>query len=357
MEQCRVRWSLLALLAAAACGRVNFDARSDAAGDTNADAYAGPNRVFITSSKHDGDFGGFVGADGVCQATADGIGLGGEFVALLWSTDGSGPSVRLGSSRGWVDMVGRPIADLSTDFDLAHAFNTIAYDESGNRMTVPELLWVGHQSGACTDWTTNTNTVTVTVTTPNKSLWAFTPSNGDCSVPEHLICVERGRVVPVAQAHTTGRIAFISTTTFFPGGGVAAADMICHDDALAAGLGGTFLAWLGGSAGGPESRFTPGGGPYIRPDGVLLAPGDELLSTQPDTLLATYLDHLADGSFTVDKRDVWTGTNGMHCSDWTDSTFGAGGFLGRAQSDLMTTFRNDSASPCGLSSPVVCLQL
>jgi hypothetical protein len=54
-------------------------------------------------------------------------------------------------------------------------------------------------------------------------------------------------------------------------GGLAGADMKCQARAQAAGLPGTYLAWLSDPTGSPLTRFTQSTIPYVRRDGVKVA--------------------------------------------------------------------------------------
>ena len=67
-----------------------------------------------------------------------------------------------------------------------------------------------------------------------------------------------------------GRRAFVSTTTFSPTGGIEGADAVCAQDAMMAGLSGTFQALLATDMASAVSRFAPGL-PWVRTDGILLA--------------------------------------------------------------------------------------
>ena len=100
-------------------------------------------------------------------------------------------------------------------------------------------------------------------------------------------------------------------------GGVTAADAICQSHADAAGLDGTFLAWLSDSTSSPATRFDRLGA-YYRVDGVRIADDWDDLT-----------DGGLDARFSLDENGeevsdfVWTGTKvdgtaGAHCDDWTD---------------------------------------
>jgi hypothetical protein len=81
-------------------------ASGTASGGTGSGGAAiGTNRVFVTSTKHDGNFGGLAGADSECQARADSAGLGGLWLA--WLGDGDvGPVDRFVHSDKPYNLVG-----------------------------------------------------------------------------------------------------------------------------------------------------------------------------------------------------------------------------------------------------------
>jgi hypothetical protein len=340
---------VLTVLAICGCGRLHFDPRTDAA---DAADNSGPNRVFVSSTKMTGDLGGRSGADATCQGLADSVGLTGEFGALLW--DGlSPPSTNLAGARGWVTTTGVPVADLATDFDQpASTLNPIAYDESGIR--VDDLVWIGQSSADCGGWASPGSAAIGGITRTWSTLGWYQAVSLPCTSPTRMMCAERDRVVPVAPIATTGRIAFVTTGTFTPGGGLAAADQMCANEASAAGLPGTYLAWLGSSAGGPETRFGPGE-PWRRVDGVRLAEtADALLSTDDTSYLDTFLNRTATGAFWIGDK-TWTGVGGVHCSDWTATSTGDG-TMANPGSTSLGEFRHEFTFMCLFGMELICMQ-
>lgn len=109
-------------------------------------------------------------------------------------------------------------------------------------------------------------------------------------------------------------------------GGLVGADSICQQDAQAAGLPGTYLAWMSDSKQSPSTRFTKARVPYVLPSGVKIADDWE-------DLIRGSLDHEIDvtangGSFP--DHYVYTNTD-IHgraefadpskiCDDWTSDT-------------------------------------
>ena len=343
-----MRLASLGCLAVVGCGRVAFDPLTDASApvDTRT-AYDGANRIFATQASWTGALGGLAGADETCAATAAQAGLVGDFVALL-NTDMMPVGQRLSGSRGWVDLAGTPIADLSSDFDMNRTLYPIRVDQAGAVVTVP--LWFGGPTTThCDNWTNGTAARSGIVVMPTSSLAWSTPRNGSCVQQFHLICAERGRVVPVPPPAETGRIAFVTETLWFGNDGLAGADALCATEATAAGLPGTFRAWLGSSAGGPDARFSTTGEPWRRVDGPRLAPtAAAFLTGDP---LTTFANRTAQGA--VVSTNTWTGADGQHCSDWTGAGNGTVGNPGSIGSERRAAF----AQLCGLPNAVLCLEL
>jgi len=92
--------------------------------------------------------------------------------------------------------------------------------------------------------------------------------------------------VPAATAKKT---VFVSAPTYTPGdlGGLSGADVTCQSIAQAAGLSGTFAAWLSDDTTDAASRLTHASVPYALPSGTLIA-------TDWDDLTSGTLRHAID---------------------------------------------------------------
>ena len=119
-------------------------------------------------------------------------------------------------------------------------------------------------------------------------------------------------------------------------GGLSGADAICQGLATAAGLPGTYKAWLSDNTSGASSRFVPSRGPYQLVNGTTIA--SNFFELTGGTLLAPIIVTETGGD-PGGTTGVWTGTfyNGTpganlfdHCANWSAS--GADGFIGTAQS-------------------------
>ena len=107
-------------------------------------------------------------------------------------------------------------------------------------------------------------------------------------------------------------------------GGIAGADAACQAEATGAGQRGTFLAWLSDSTGiSPATRFTHPDTPYVRADGVPVAPSWAYLIGGPDleaTLAVTAAGTPFSGSSytnTGTRPDGTADPDGRFCGDRT----------------------------------------
>lgn len=106
-------------------------------------------------------------------------------------------------------------------------------------------------------------------------------------------------------------------------GGLAGADVICNEEAQAAGLPGDYIAWISDSRTSARDRIDRFDGAFALVDGTIVANTfDDLVDGEIDHLI----DLQADGSKYSGEDCVWTGTNEdgsgevpnyIHCSDWS----------------------------------------
>lgn len=131
---------------------------------------------------------------------------------------------------------------------------------------------------------------------------------------------------------TPGKRVFVTSTTTNGGvgdGGTLGADTICAGRATAAGLTGTFKAWLSVTGDGPSTRFTQSALPYGLVDGTIIANN---WSDLIDGTLAHAIDVDESGHVTV--SDVWTGTTtagdptAANCNNFLNSGAAVTGICG-----------------------------
>ncbi len=126
-------------------------------------ARADPARVFVTSTYSNGDLGGLLGADGMCQARADAASLGGSWKAWI-CTDSEDAATRLEhNDDGYRLLSGTIVADNwvdLTDGSLNHAINRTELDTelfAGDVWTNCDTDGtIIHSDYDCTDWTSPT---------------------------------------------------------------------------------------------------------------------------------------------------------------------------------------------------------
>ena len=119
-------------------------------------------------------------------------------------------------------------------------------------------------------------------------------------------------------------------------GGLAGADAICHRLARAAGLPGSYLAWLSSGSSSPGTRFTRATVPYTLVDGTVVA-------ETWDDLTRGHLRHAIDRAETGGQDAIlgdtaWSNTltdgtpagsaPGAHCRDWTSAAGHDDGHVG-----------------------------
>jgi hypothetical protein len=339
-----------------ACGRWHFDPIG-ATGDATAtgDGVAAPaNTVFLSSTMHDGNLGGLVGADAICQGDANAVGLDGSYIALLWINQ-IDPTTRLGNARGWFDVTGRPIADQPGDFTASNTIYPIQYTADGTLLR-DQLAWVGSLGEDCNAWSDNTASYMGAEASSNELItpYFFSP----CTSSYRLICLETARSTPVSPPQETGRIAFETTASWYPngssGGGLSGADTYCAMQATAAGLQGTFLAMLATNTATAASRFDLAGPPWRRVDGVLLTQTAGDLFSGP-AYLDTFLARTAGNQPALASMSVWRGGTGGTCGNW--SVMSTGGDTGNAITTQRTTFEHLNTSACASGEPLICLQM
>jgi hypothetical protein len=165
--------------------------------------------IFTTStSNHNGNLGGLVGADAICQALADdpsAIVPAGEYVALLSTSDVPASGRIVHSSRPVVRPDGAPVAASSAelfgcraggctvDFSL---INSPSIDEKGE--LAQDFVWTGSfwdglagANGQCSAWTSDDVGIGLEgISTSAGSDW-MALQNSTCSAEKALYCLQR----------------------------------------------------------------------------------------------------------------------------------------------------------------------
>ena len=340
------------------CGRLNFDelgGGDDAGAGADTPENTPYNIAFVTSTSISLVPGGVAAADAECMARAQAAGLPGNYAALL-STSTLPGSLRLALARGWVRVDGRPFADTAADIDVSRIYHPLSIDETGSSVSLKAVATGSRFSGNfehCSDYTAAGGLVTIGDSLSG-ALNFQTDNLRQCTFTYPIYCFGVGRNVALAPTPRGARVAFVSYL-WTPGAGIADADALCQNEATAAGLPGTFLAWLATDTASAMSRFSPEP-VWTRVDGVPLATSAAAFAAGD---LLTSLSVRADGSSL--ERVVWTGAANptsvgtMTCSNWTSNNMNTMALTGSSWHSTALSF-TDGMFGCANGFSVYCLQ-
>jgi hypothetical protein len=365
-----------ALAATIGCGRVGFEDRAQADevdaggvpsdGDATVQPLTSPNYAFVTSTVTEiGSIGGLAGADGICQGRADAARLPGTYVAWLSSSTANARD-RLGTARGWVRPDGRPVADTVDDLVAGAMYYLPQLDEYGDPVTFSEVVTGTLMNGTvasqtCSDWTSTAPYGSVGRPDAGMPQWTDGLVAVPCTRSLPLYCFGVDRVAPVHPAPVTTRRAFVTSSNWTSGGGLASADAECQTeaDASTATAGGTYLALLGTDTASPISRFDTSGLPWQRVDGVLLV---ERAIDLASSNLAAPFDVTATGahasSYVLTSAGVPDQVGVQTCKNW-QSTNQSDVWQCGASTIVGPEFYNDpqySGGDCSTGGRLYCLE-
>jgi len=138
-----------------------------------------------------------------------------------------------------------------------------------------------------------------------------------------LYCFQVGRSVRVSPVPAPGRLAFVSSGAFLPSSGIAAADALCQSEATTAGRSGVFRAVLATTSASPASRFDLTGPPWVRVDGIRVAPTAAAFfqsATWDSAPNVTPFGDYAEFAIAVGGSSLTQpGAAADTCSDWSSS--------------------------------------
>jgi hypothetical protein len=330
------------------------------------------NYAFTTSTTTTANLGGLAGADALCQQAAVRGGLPGNYRAWL-STDNTSAASRFAGARGWVRVDGKPVFDSLP----GPIYYPIALDELGHAAG-NIFTWTGtaDATGArdgcstCSEWTSDGDgpdgSYVGDDTCPGDPRyttggWSDETYPVPCNQSEALFCLGTDLSASLTPTKTSGRIAFVTKSSWDPTTGIAAADSLCGLEAEAGTLTGTFLAFVSTSAVPAAKRFDLTGPNWVRTDGLPIATSPAALATGT---VQTTITATSDGAYAA-APNVWTGGSqggtpnapsdaGSTCEDWSEA--GVVGARGRANAtDLW--FYNDYVPPaCTDQFPIYCFE-
>lgn len=336
--------------------------------------FDGPNWVFFDRGPYQGNLGGLAGADADCNAVAQKHDLTGHYVAYLSSSTQLARDRFRAGAHGWLLVDGEPVVDTLDDL-VGHKMRVPIYRDADGTSAVDTNngAWTGTLGDGtiapdtCLDWT---------VATASDNGKQGNPSWGgrnwsDFGQPQckaqnrGLYCFEddRGADLPPSPARN-GRIAFVGTG-FTASTGINSADMICHDQAAAASLPGTYRALLATSTASAASRFDLNGPTWVRVDGLpLAATASDFMNGQQ--WLAP-LDFTADGqpADLVGGIVTWNGarlmtapgTAATTCNDWSSSNPSDMAQFGQTNAMTIGDSFGQDVLPCDETQGVYCLQM
>lgn len=321
-------------------------------------------RVFITSVAYSGNLGGLAGADALCTNAARAANKGGTWKAFLSSTTEDALS-RIADVGPWHQELsdGTLVRTFNNKANLTTSPLTTLYvnEQGGGFQSSPDTYWSGTlQTGlrafeTCAGWTTDSSSQRGH--RGSAGTWAGQAAP-TCDSAEAIVCFEQSRDPRPGPLPTSRKRVFI-TSVSYPGnlGGLAGADALCTNAALAATKGGTWKAFLSSSTEDALARIADVGPWYQElADGTLVKTFNNKanLTTAP---LATLYVNEQGGGFQSSPDTYWSGTlqTGVKafetCAGWTSSSSSLRGRRGSAG-----TWAGQGAPTCDTSEPLVCLE-
>ena len=336
---------------------------SPGGGDGGGDDGPGPdgitggpaNIAFVTSGVFTAkSLGGIAGADEMCHQIGKSIGHDGRYVAWL-STAAQPAGMRLGNASGWVRVDGLPFAATKADLLAGKILYPLRRDESNTDLagvvmtgTTPD----GNGNENCVDLTSSSPTELILLGHSDGDINRWTNDDeGSCDQQFHIYCLQADTNTVVPIAPPTGLRTFLSSP-FSPGGGVAAADTVCRNDAIANGLGNKFTAGLALTTASVRARVGTPSMPWARVDGVAttidFVMTDGAISVTADGL------HVDEQVFSgAVHPDLAAASGSENCNNWgAGGSTALNGLSARATRDDM--FGRSSGS-CG-SKRVYCFE-
>jgi hypothetical protein len=355
------------------------------------------NLAFVTSVSGSGNLGswpdaggatGLAAADAICQARAEAAGLSGTFVAWLSDSsddaycrvqgltgkrsDNCGQATLPADAGPWVRTDGSPFSatlDQLTDGNVI--YTPLRYDEFGTEIAggiSTGVFFTGtNYDGSvfddagrttCADWTAASTELADAGNVDGTSTFWTSQYGIRCDSTLPLACFQTGAGPALPDFAMNGKKVFLTSVGSDGAlGGVAGGDAHCQQLASAAGLTGSFKAWLSDGTSNIVDRLVSDG-PWVRMDGVKLADNKADLT---DGRLFTSIS-VDENGFYYAPIVVFTGTDfsGMvstsHCQNWTSNAATETGTRGSsANADSAWTGPVTSFS-CDQEIPLFCFE-
>ncbi len=278
-------------------------------------------------------------ADAFCVSSAKAAFLGGTIWKAWMATTIINASTHIGSSTtGWIRTDGRPFATSTANLLAGKIYYPPRFSETGvDRESQVVMTRAGADgtspSGTCGDWTSATGAVAFGDSSSTTTSWTLDAFSASCGLPLALYCFENDSgmaAVPAPVAPANARHAFLSTTLWAPGNGVAGADAVCQADATSANLANTsnYRALLTTTVAATDStRISLSGQPWYRVDGTQLFGAAADIADPASGKMLTSLNLTAAGQY-LGPLLVWAGSETApsstamvaNCNNWTSSS-------------------------------------
>lgn len=282
---------------------------------------------------------------------------------------------------GWVRPDGQPVARSRASLLRGELLHPISLDQLG-AVAGTRASWTATSSAGllartpvgsvltCGDWLDDAVDRNGGIAS-SETTWVGEGYAASCETALTLMCFGDDSDAEVPVPESAGRLAFSSSATFAPGGGLAGADALCQLEACQAGLTGSascevdpgtersFKAYLHTSTQRAWERFDLTGPTWVRTDGVQWLSAAAGLGADGVGRQSSLSVH-ADGSYQGPLLS-WTGNVGRNanCQDWTSTSADDRGGVGRhaiVDSNGLTDLRVESCAPPGNEFVLVCLQ-
>jgi hypothetical protein len=344
------------------------------------------NLIFTSSSRHAPNAGGLAAYDAECNRLASAAGIndasGDAYIAAM--SDGTTSlRQRLGAARGWVRMDGLQFADTPTSlFDDFAMLYYVAYDERGVQVPTPQtdrsssealdtLSGTRVDGGAaadhCNGWTSASadSSFHIGRVAGGPEAWIdAVPITCDSPLRYRIVCmgVTRSLALPIptpaAALPAEVKQIWLTNTGYLAGS--MSPDEKCQserpldvDGAVA------FVAYTDR----PAAAVIDPTGVYMRPDGVLVGTGADLISM--DIYSTPWVR--ADGTVAaplVALPSVLTGARNPsanalaseNCNDWQDPSDASVGLVGSYGSGSTRYFFTGTVPRCNFSASLYCVE-
>lgn len=331
------------------------------------------NLVFVTSQTITADRGGLMPYDTLCNtlATAAGINDASNTAYRAWmSTSTSNATDRFALAQSFITMDGLVFGQKGPLLSNNQVLNPIRHDEQGRDRPYERIITgtdqYGFHSASCNDWMGGAIIGVAFwggMSGRGPGGWSNNVLNFDCTTPQRLYCMMYGARGTVTPATTAGKRIWVSQDMLFPSAGADpnATCLMFPPSGVTSSR--ALIARTTGSAAGALVPAQT----YIRPDGVRIGTGAEIIAAGVDVMPPNPpLNALRSGIWqwgngTYDNSEVWTGAFDLTtpgdavstCNDWQSS--GGQGQLGSPW-DTNRGFFAGRQYDCSVSRPVYCVE-